>query len=43
MKENYRIFREINNLNKEELLQLDDSQIASKLSIIIPQNKKLRK
>ena len=43
MKENYRIFREINNLNKEELLQLDDSQIASKLSIIILQNKKLRK
>ena len=43
MKEKNRIFREINGLNKEELLKLDDSQIAQKLSIIIPQNKKSKK
>ena len=43
MKEKNRIFREINGLNKEELLKLDDSQIAKRLSIIIPQNKKSKK
>lgn len=43
MKEKNRIFREVNNLNKEELLHLDDSAIASKLSIIIPKNKKMSK
>lgn len=30
IKEKNRIFREVNNLNKEELLKLDDSSIASK-------------
>ena len=43
MKEKNRIFREVNNLDKEKLLNLNDSQIADKLSIIIPKNKKSKK
>jgi len=36
MKENIKIFREVNQLKQEEVLSLDDSQLAEKLGIIIP-------
>ena len=43
MKENNRIFREVNKLNEKEIMKLDDSQLAQKLKIIIPQSKKIEK
>lgn len=36
IKENYWIFKEVNNFKKDELMYLDDSQLAEKLKIIIP-------
>ena len=36
MKENIRIFREVNKLNEKDLMKLDDSQLSQKLGIIIP-------
>ena len=38
MKENIKIFREVNQLKEEEVMSLDDSQLAEKLGIIIPKN-----
>jgi hypothetical protein len=43
MKENNRIFREVNQLNEKEIMKLDDSQLAEKLGVIIPQSKKNEK
>ena len=43
MKENNRIFREVNKLNEKEIMKLDDSQLAQKLGVIIPQSKKIEK
>lgn len=43
MKENNRIFREVNKLNEKEIMKLDDSQLAEKLGVIIPQSKKIEK
>mgnify|MGYP006873136598 CR=1 FL=1 len=39
MKENIKIFREVNQLKEEEVLKLDDSQLAEKLGVIIPKSK----
>ena len=36
IKENIRIFREVNKLNEKDLMKLDDSQLSQKLGIIIP-------
>jgi len=35
-----RIFKETNNLNEKEIMNLNDSQLAEKLKIIIPKSKK---
>ena len=43
MKENNRIFREVNSLNEKDLIKLDDSQLAEKLGVIIPKSKKMKK
>lgn len=43
MKENNRIFREVNNLNEKDIMKLDDSQLAEKLGVIIPKSKKFSK
>lgn len=43
MKENNRIFREVNQLNEKDIIKLDDSQLAEKLGVIIPQSKKNEK
>ena len=43
MKENNRIFREVNKLNEKDIIKLDDSQLAEKLGVIIPQSKKNEK
>jgi hypothetical protein len=43
MKENNRIFREVNQLNEKEIMKLDDSQVAEKLGVISPQSKKNEK
>ena len=43
MKDNNRIFREVNQLNEKDLLKLDDSQLAQKLGVIIPKAKKNEK
>lgn len=39
IKENNRIFRESIKLKQEDLINLSDSQLAEKLSIIIPKRK----
>ena len=39
MKENLKIFREVNKLKENEVIKLDDSQLAEKLGIIIPISK----
>lgn len=40
MKEDNRIFREVNQLNEKDIMNLDDSQLAAKLGVIIPKTKK---
>ena len=40
MKENNRIFREVNQLTEKDIMSLDDSQLAAKLGVIIPKSKK---
>ena len=39
MKENLKSFREVNKLKEDEVIKLDDSQLAEKLGIIIPISK----
>ena len=43
MKENNRIFREVNKLDEKDIMKLDDSQLAEKLGVIIPKPKKNEK
>ena len=40
MKENNRIFREVNQLDEKDIMSLNDSQLAEKLGVIIPKSKK---
>lgn len=39
MKEDIKIFREINELKEDEVMKLNDSQLAEKLGVIIPKPK----
>ena len=43
MKENNRIFREVNSLNEKDLISIDDSELAKRLGVIIPKSKKMKK
>ena len=43
MKDNNKIFYEVNNLNEKEVLNLSDEELAEKLSIIIPKSRKEQK
>ena len=39
MKENIKIFKEVNQLKEDEMMNLTDSQLAERLGIIIPKSK----
>jgi len=39
MKENIKLFREVNELKENEVMSLNDSQLAEKLGVIIPKPK----
>ena len=39
MKENIKIFREVNELKEDEVMSLNDSDLAKKFGVIIPKQK----
>lgn len=39
IKENIRIFKEVNQFKENDFMNLDDSQLTEKLKIIIPKSK----